>query len=105
MLVPHVLIDPLTLGESPQAYPTDMRLTLNASHMIAPLAPFDGYLAARTIFDIVFLSPFLEEVFPVLLAFGSVMAFDMALGADTDETRRTLQNGISRRRAINLRAI
>lgn len=105
MLVPHVLVDPLTLWESPQAHPTDMRLALNASHMIAPLAPFDRYLATWTFFDVMFLRPFFEEIFSILLAFSSIMAFDMALGADTDETRRALQNGISRRCAIDLRAI
>jgi hypothetical protein len=105
MLVPHVFVDPLALRESPQTHPTDMCLTLGASHVIAPLAPLDGNLAAWTIFDAMFLRPFIEEVFPVTLAFSSIVTLDMALGADTDQARRALQNSISRRRAIDLRTI
>src|ERR1700742_4068250 len=107
MCSPHVIIDTRPTRERLHAHPTYMCLAHCACHMIAPLDSLDKNLAARTGFNVMISHPFLEEVVSAIFisTFESVVSFNMTIRANTQQTRRALENCVRRSRAIHLSTV
>jgi hypothetical protein len=100
----HMIIDTNTVRERLHTHPTDMSLAHSTRHVVAPLRPFDWDFAPWTRFHVIVLHPLLEKILATVFVWTveSVVRFDMAAGADAEQTRGTLKDGIRRRRAIHL---
>lgn len=104
----HVVVHRIAIGECLQTDPADVCTTTSARHVVASRVPFDKRLAAGAPLDVARARPFFEQ--PKLLCFvvwapSTFVSLDVTVRADTDEARRTLQDGTRKSTAVDLRTV
>jgi len=88
----HVIINTLSFGERLETFPTGMRVTARACHVVAPSNALNGCLAARTFLDTVSAHPLLEQTVPSVLAVRAgetLVVLDVTRRAYASEARWT----------------
>lgn len=108
MFFSHMFVDSISLRERCKTLPADVRLALDAGHVVATFAAFYRSLTTRAIFDIMSGCPFMVQLvlcLVPLLAGEPIMSIRMATGTDANQTRWALENHATRNCTIYLSAV